>query len=240
MLESLAAALPPRLPSTAWQIDDVLLQRFPNALGPLRRRIAAATSDVQNGHVWCLGGSACAREAISTAETLIARAPDKCEPRVLLARLLIANGDRTSGLDGLANAIDVTTERAECLRAFVTLAIEVGDRRRADAGLEKAARSGCGTRDECISLYHWAASVESNRGNAIRAIAFWKRAAQISPNGDDELIRVAEAAEQAGLIGEALEAYETLARRRPLEPRWREKADEQRKKARASPSLVGP
>ncbi len=228
MLENLSSALAARLPSTAARLDEELVRRDPSAPGPLRRRALAALGDLANDHPWCADRARCAGEGLAAAEALVRLQPESCEPRVLTARLVIAMGRTAQALDGLTEALDRTRDRGACVRELVTLCLEAGDRRRADAALERATRAGCGSHDDCLDLYTWAARTEEGRGNILRAISFHKRAAELSPERDEHLSKIAELAERAGLTTEALDAYGKLAMRHPDDPAWRRRADELR------------
>jgi tetratricopeptide (TPR) repeat protein len=242
MLESLASALGERYPATAARLDDELLRRRPGAPGALVRRVQASMSDVANHHPWCGDGTQCAAEAIAAARQLVAREPDRCEPRVMLARLRILGGEAAAGLDELKENIDRTNERGKCLRELVRLSLDAKQTARANAAMDTALRSGCGARDECVALYTWLAQTEAGRGHLGRAITFYKRVAEISPDDDASLEHVAELSAKIGLFGEALEAYSRLARRHPEDPRWpaqlgaiRTKMEEERLSAPRTP-----
>lgn len=239
LLESLAAALNDRLPATASRLDEELSRRAPGATGPMKRRVAAAISDLTHAHPWCENRDACVEPAIRAARALIAQAPEKCESHALLARLLATIGRAREALDGFQSAVDKTVDRGQCLRELVMLSIQAGDRRRADAALDLVARSGCGSRSDCIDLYNWAAGIEQGRGNSVRAVSLYKRAAELTPEDDSSLLRIAELAEASGLSSEAIDAYSKLALRHPNDSRYRAKADEIRAKAFAprSPRL---
>lgn len=230
LLESLATATSERLPATSALLDEEIMRRDPTQVGPLRRKIRAATSDVRNDHPWCADSRACLAPAMSSARELIARDANSCEPRLLMARLRIASGERSAALDELLDASRLVSDRAACLREIVQLAMELGDKRRADDALDQALRGGCGARDECLSLYSWAAEASERRGNHVRAIAFYKRAAELA-GGDNYLVTAAELAERAGLDNEAADAFEKLAVRHPENERWRTRAAELRSRA---------
>lgn len=232
LLESLAVSVAPRLPATSARLDEELSRRSPGAPGPLKRRVEGVALDLRFDHAWCSDKPACAKPAIEAARALVA-GPEgaRCEAHVLLAKVRIAAGDVAGALDDLGRAAEVTTDRATCFQALVQLSLEVGDKRRADQALDTATRAGCGSRDDCVQLYTWAASTEAARGNTVRAISFYKRAADLTPESDTNLQRVAELAEHAGLTGEALDAYGKLRLRHPDDNRWRSRAEALRKAA---------
>lgn len=144
----------------------------------------------------------------------------------MLAELRITAGEPTRGLDELESG-----EGETCVRELVRLSLANGDKKRADAALDRALRSGCGTQDDCLGLYTWAASTEESRGNVARAISFWKRASDLSHESDAYILRVAELSARIGLAGEAIDAYRKLSMRHPEDGTWQIRADEIRAKS---------
>lgn len=220
VLEHLAEAIAPRLPASAAILDDEIERRAPQSAVVARRRVAAALSDVAHGHAWCAPRDVCAQRAISAAQALVARDRTSCEAHVLLSRVRVANNEAILAFDELERAVDVVTAREECQRALVDLALETKQTRRVDIALERLVRAGCGTSKECADLYAWAGDVEDRRGRTASAISFYKRAINIDPDRVELASRVGELATSLGLLSEALDAYSTLARRYPDDPRW--------------------
>jgi hypothetical protein len=243
-LDGLAKALGARLPSTAVRLDEELLRRDPAAPSALRRRVRALLADIANAEPWCTDRAACTREGLAAAQTLAAREPEDCEPQVLVARLQIAAGDVPKALDGLESAIERTTSRSACERQLVSLAIESGQRARADAALDRLVRRGCSSSQDCAELYAWVASTEASRGNLSRAVSFYRRASDAAPERDDLLENVATASERLGTYADAIDAYQKLARRHPGDAKWagkaaaaRERANERNAVLQAHPSV---
>lgn len=231
MLESLTNAISDRLPATAARLSDEVARRDPKTTFVLKRRAEEAISDVRHAHPWCLQDRRCADDGVRAARAVVQLESQKCESHELVARVLIADGRAGEALDGLALAMAVVSDRGKCIRTLALLALRMGDQRRADSAMDQATRAGCGTREDCLDLYAWAASTEESRGNRVRAIALYKRAAELTPEDDRHLLRVGELAEEAGLMGEAADAYATLARRHPGDSKWRERSEQVRKKA---------
>lgn len=219
MLDHLAETLSPRLPATSAGLDAELQRRSPETPGLLRRRVAAALSDVTHHHPWC-EGRRCEADAIAAAKAIVTREPDKCSAHASLARVRIAVGEPKTGLDELAVASDRCGDRAECLKSLVELALEVGDRRRADDTIDRVQRSGCGSPDACVALYTWLAGTLELRGSRVRAAGLYKRAYELAPDKEYLLEHYAQMAEQSGLLTEAIDAYGKLADRHPEESRW--------------------
>jgi tetratricopeptide (TPR) repeat protein len=93
--------------------------------------------------------------------------------------------------------------------------------------MEKIAANGCADDGECARNLAWIANVEERRGNSRRALIYYKRAFDRSP--DDEFLQAAaRLAASSGLHTEAEQDYERLARRHPEQANWRSAAEQQR------------
>lgn len=220
VLENLAEALHNRIPSSVVRIDAELEARDHDAPGVIRRRAAAALSDYVHDHAWCGTRAVCREAAISAARAVVARDQTSCDGRRQLAKVFVATGNPVGAFDELERSIDAVKEKATCERALVMLALETKQERRADVALERILRGGCGTADECIELFEWAAEVEEGRQRSSRAIALYKRAAQIRPDRWELLQRVGDVALAAGLYGDAVDAYSSLVQRFPNDARF--------------------
>src|SRR5262249_17870257 len=108
------------------------------------------------------------------------------------------------------------------------LALRIHDDRRATQIVDKLARSGCGTEAECAEHFAYLASIEEGRGNLRRALALYKQGSERLPDRDDFLIARCRIASALGLAVEALDGYETLARRHPEDAQWSAKASSER------------
>ena len=113
----------------------------------------------------------------------------------------------------------------------MSLAVQIGNKLRVDAALDRLLKLGCEAPAECVNNLKFAADIETGRGSHRRALALLKKAWERAPERDDLLIEVAAKAEGQGLHGEALEAYTKLADRRPGEPKWAEGATRARQAA---------
>lgn len=247
VLENLAETLQNRIPSSVVRIDAELEAREPNAAGVLRRRAAAALSDFVHDHPWCGTRAVCREAAISAARAVVARDPASCDGRRQLSKVFVAIGNPVGAFDELERGLDAVSDKPTCERALVMLALETKQTRRADVALERILRGGCGTADQCIELYEWAAEVEEGRQRSTRAIALYKRAAQIRPDRYELLQRVGDVALAAGLYGDAVDAYSSLVQRFPNDARFeaglsQAKAglDDRRLKAAPAPSAPDP
>ena len=99
---------------------------------------------------------------------------------------------------------------------------------------------GCGAVAECSALYVWAASTEESRGHWLRAVQAYRRVLELNPERDDLLERIGQLGSHEGVLGQALDAYASLAARHPGDPRWPARIAELRANVRASPRLPAP
>src|SRR5262249_10247376 len=148
-LETLAARLSERLPSTVVRLDREIAARDPTDLAPVRRVAEAALRDVRQAEPWCavpdahptrLGPPAtspCVTEGLDAAQRLRAPAPDDCIGHALAAELRVAGGDIESGFAELDEALDNVRDRTTCARRLVGLALETHNAARVDAALDR-------------------------------------------------------------------------------------------------------
>ena len=237
-LELLVPAIATRLPATADALDREILRRSPTSRTALLRRVEAALSDVTNAHPWCDDRDRCLRDALATATELTRAEPAKCASHLLEAKIRIERGEQKDALDALESAIETMNDRSLCQQQLIVLAQTTGDKRRADATLDRLMRGGCGTLAECVELYTWAAGHEEARGNPARAVALYRRVVDIAPEREDIVLRLAALAARLGLNGEAIKAYEIMASRHPEDGQWRKHADEL--KAKSIERAMGP
>lgn len=241
VLDHFADALARTKPASAALLDDELLRRNAAAIGPLKRRVRAASIDVADAKgsaSWC-PRETCADDGVTAAKELARRDPTSCEARVMLAELQAkTNGGRGKvvALDDLQQAMDEVENRAICGRELVRLALAYGDASRADAQIDRLVRAGCGSQNECYDLYTWAARTEESRRNVGRALVLYRRAAEAAPDHYDVVEHLGALAERTGLYGEAIDVFNQLARRHPEEPKWAQRVEELRAKALSNPT----
>lgn len=240
MLDALVAALGQRLPSTAVILDEEMQRRVPDAIAPLRRRVQADVADATSGAPWCAERAECLEKALSGADQLTRMEPEKCYPHVLVARLRVKKGDALGAFDGLESALAKVSDRSECQRQLITLALESGQTRRADAALDLLVRSGCGGDAECVDLYGWAGSMEEGRGHYVRAARMYRRILDLHPERDDILERIGQLGDHDGMLTDALDAYRTLSIRYPSEARYPARMAELRARVRRTPEPSPP
>lgn len=239
MLEALEVAVAPRLPSTATILDREIERRSPTATGPLHRRITAAAADAAEGASWCTD-KRCIDDGLRDAELLATREPEKCASHILVANLLVANGEAERAADGLERAVDIVTDRAACQKELVALSFRTGQNARGELALDRIVRGGCGTTAECVVLYSWAAGVEEGRDHYVRAVRMYKRVLDLTPDRDDLLDHIGALGSRQGVLADAVAAYGILATRHPADPRWPARLAELRAGAGPRPGALAP
>jgi tetratricopeptide (TPR) repeat protein len=231
-LRSLSEALARRLPATSVRLDEEIAKRAPNDPGPSTRAAENAVADLEAGEgaPWCEGPArrACVTRALDASARAQGLARTACEPYLLRARTRIADLDSRTALSELAIAADGVTDRIACLEALAQLADGIHDEKHADDAMAKIAAAGCADDTECATNLTWVAAAEERRGDRRRAMTFYKRAYDRSPENDGLLEAAARLAASAGLHTEARGDYERLARRHPADGKWQRAADDER------------
>jgi tetratricopeptide (TPR) repeat protein len=228
ILEGLSLAVGARLPATQVRLDAEIVARTPAAFGPTVRSAEAAVLDVEatGGAPWCEGAArdACLHDALAQAVRVQRLDPSQCAGFALGARARVAAGDAAGGVTELEHAADVVADRVGCLEQVVAIARSARLDDRAELALQAIAVSGCSGADACITHLVYVAGQYETMGQPSRALVFYKRALERSP--DDTLLgHVASVAASLGLHVEAAQDYDKLARRHPDEARWREAAE---------------
>jgi tetratricopeptide (TPR) repeat protein len=232
VMEGLAVGLAKRLPSTRVRLDEAILAADPRAVQPLKRLAQDAVDDVQAGPAapWCTG--AASADCVHHAEDVIARLEaidaSHCEPHLLRARLLVAAGDISRGLDGLMKAADRVNDRETCLEALAALAHAARDDAHEGVALEKLEHAGCGQSSDCVATWLALAREQEARGEKSHALALYKKVLARAPDDDDALSGEARLAADLGMHADALDAYGKLVQRHPNERQWKDAMDAQR------------
>jgi hypothetical protein len=224
-IDRLIDPLSDRLPSTAWTLNQMLLQLEPNNVHALSRVAAAAVRDLEAPDTapWCAGDApwtACKEKAIGLAKALQRIAPDRCVGYALEAQARVASGEGVAGLRPQREAAPRVTDRTGCQTGLVALATKTGDAAAVTTAIDELVHAGCTDERECVDILLFAADVEQARGNPSRALALVKRARERSPENDDLIVRSCQLASQLGMHVEAMQGYMSLARRHPENPQW--------------------
>jgi tetratricopeptide (TPR) repeat protein len=233
VLDQLVDAVKDRLPSTSLRLDAELHRRAPLDPAPVLRSAVSAVNDMEADASltpWCAGYERrrCIHDALDKAARADRLAPQSCAPRELHARARAADGDASGAMDELAEAANLVTDHATCLRALVRLADSARDERRTTEAIDRLAKAGCNEEDECVDNLVWAGGVEEGRGNQRRALALYRQAQARAPDQDGPLESIARLAASLGLHAEAADAYRELLRRHPHDPGWAAGADRER------------
>jgi hypothetical protein len=236
VLDSLAARLASRLPSTSVRLDERLAAlsppvTTPAARGVVLRRAELATLDVEAAGAtpWCDGlqRDACEKGAVAAARSYQGLAPEECAGYEMEARARAAVGD-PGGLTVLAGAVDRARDRLECLQALTRVSDRMHDDAGAESALTRIVAMGCATEAECAKNLAWVAAEEEMHGRPAKAKALYKRAYDQAPETSSLLENVGRLAAAQGLHVEAADVYTTLARKFPATARYREAAEKER------------
>ncbi len=233
VLELISGHLAERLPATRVRLDGEQLALDPKALPPLERAARDALHDLREGEPWCDASKACADEALAKAQQLRAANPARCAGHVQVAEATYAGGNALHALAELEGAVEGVDEHADCLRALADLAIRAGDRTRAAPALDKLADLPCGKSEECVANLVYAATLEEQRKNPRRALAHYRKAADLAPEREDLLIEQARLAKLLDLHSEASDVYGKLAEKDPTNATWITLRDAEKAAARA-------
>jgi hypothetical protein len=231
VIDVLARVVADRLPATAARLDDDLRRREPRTVAPLIRAAERLNSDLYAGDAapWCATGpEKCINAALAVAAQVADRRPGECIGPELRARARMHGSDTALAIDELEAAAERASDRTTCEKKALELALMVHDERRVTQIADRIARSGCSSDAECGENLAYLARMEEGRGNQRRALAFYKQATERSPERDDLLDARCRIASAVGLHVEALDGYETLARRHPEDTQWTAKASKER------------
>ena len=220
-LSEFARTIGDRLPATQARLDEQLLSRAPLDADATRRRATGALRDLEHDESWCADDrKKCVQTALDGAKRLEEARPGACEGFELRARVVAADGDVEGAFAGLASAAEHVEDRSACLVALVELAKRTSNERRITAAIDQVVRAGCASAEECVGNLQYAAQAESQRGNLRRALAFYRKAYERSPEREENLAAAAGAASALGLHAEALEDYAKLAKHHPDNGAW--------------------
>jgi tetratricopeptide (TPR) repeat protein len=229
VLEELAEALGRRLPATTERLDEMLRKADPNSRQGLERSLRNTMADVEAGRAapWCDGEYSCVETGLATAARLQALTPGSCEPLVASARLLIAANRAADGLHALREGAQTASNPLECWRGLGELALRANNDVYVEVAEEEVGRSGCDTESECANNLMWIGGLEEGRGNPRRAVGYFQRAHEKSPDRTDILERLGSLASMLGMHAQALEAFRALQARSP-DARWEAAAEREK------------
>ncbi len=235
LLASMSDRLKTELPATSLRLDEEILRRDPNATEPLIHGVSRDLHDIREGEPWCVAErERCISEAQVRADHLVGVRPSYCEGWALRSELILLRGDVKRAIEDLSLAVDQADDRVACARALVNLAVATGQSPYVEQSVERLAKIGCATNDECIATMTFIADIERATHNDRRAIFYYKRAQELSPADVSYLVAIAQIAEQNNLHGEAALAYGKLATAQPQDPRWAAKKEEHERAVRNS------
>ena len=233
LLASMSDRLKTDLPATAVRLDEEILRRDPNAIEPLIHGVSQDLHDLREGEPWCVAErERCLTEAQVRADHLVGVRPGLCDAWGLRSELLLARGDLKRAMEDMSAAVDQADDRTACARTLVRIALSTGQTAYVEQAVERLAKAGCSTNEECITTMAFIAETERATHSDRRAIFYYKRALELSPGDASYLLAIAQIAEQNNLHGEAALAYGKLAAAQPQDPRWLPKKEEHERAVR--------
>jgi len=229
VLDTLVSTLAQRLPATCERLDEMLRKAEPTSRPVLERSLRNTLSDLEAGHAapWCDGEYSCVEKGLATAEQLRALNPGSCEPLVASARLLIAANRAADGLHALREGAQTASNPLECWRGLGELALLSNNDVYIAVAEDEVGRSGCDNETECASNLVWIGSLEERRGNPRKAVSYYQRAHDKSPDRVDILEHLGSLASQLGMHAQALEAFRALTVTNP-DPKWQEAVEREK------------
>jgi tetratricopeptide (TPR) repeat protein len=227
VLDSLASSLELRLPATCERLDQLLSKTEPNLRSVLDRSLRNTLADLEakRASPWCDGEYACVEKGLATAARLRALTPGSCEPLIATAQLLIAANRAADGLHALRQEAQTATNPAPCWRGLGELALKSNNDVYIEVAEDEIARSGCDTETECANNLIWIGSIEEARGNPRKAVSFYQRAHQKTPDRVDILEHLGNLASSLGMHAQALEAFRAL---QLTDPKWQAAVDREK------------
>lgn len=217
MMDALAGALGPTSPEIAGRLDETLIARAPKEPGPLGRRAAAILENARKTH-----DMSAASEGTAFAARYREKMPLECRGYALEAELEDVAGHVSAALDVLNESLERTrsTEVGTCLRLFVKLADRERAFERSDHAIDRVSRRPCVSDDACAQGFSELGALEDGRGNARRAIGFYRRAYDRAHHRA-ELVTIGMVGMRSKIFGEAIYAYTELSRLEPNKPEWK-------------------
>jgi hypothetical protein len=233
ILTQLSSALVQDLPSTAVRLDEEVQKRDPNEVAPLQHALSADLHDLREPEPWCVDErKRCLHDAEERADRLVGLRPNLCDAWELRSNIVFVAGDTKRAYEDLAAAVDKADDRRGCAEALVRFSMATGMAPYFEQAVDRLAKIGCATDDECLRTMAFLADAERSAHNTRKAIFYYKRAADLKPTEVAYLVAIAQLAEQDNMHGEAALAYGKLATAQPQEALWVQKKEEHERAVR--------
>ncbi|WP_104987759.1 O-antigen ligase family protein [Sorangium cellulosum] len=181
--------------------------------------------------------AACERQVEAHAAAIQANKESSFLAVHLRARLLLLRGKSAEAEQLLAGSCERLDDRISCLRLRVQAASQVPSSERLPPAIRDLLSATCSAPASCAAAATWAGDLLAARREYSSAVTHYARAAQDEPT-EERLLKLADAAGNAGAHVQAAEALErVLHRRGGQDPELRKRIFDEKAKA-LSPSLT--
>jgi len=236
VLDALGSWLAARAPEAGKRMDADALRRDPKRLGPRLRMAEALLREIEAGDKSESCGmpdklAACANELGKHADALARDAHGKSFAARTKARALVAMGKLEEAGRVLDGACEHVSDRLDCLRARLDVAVKMKDEKAIEQALKAALGAGCKTPSECAGTYVWAGGFQQSRGNHGAAATLFEKATRQDPRSTSAWVALAQASSQIGAHGRAARAYERALEIDASNEEWKVRRDEEKQKA---------
>lgn len=200
--EEAIARAPTRI-GARWAAGDALLSMLGNARWP---RCGGAEGGVEQR-------AACERQLEAHAVAIQRSKESSFYAVQLRARLLLLRKEAGEAERLLAGSCERTDNPADCLRLRVLAASQMPSSERLAPAIRDLMSVSCASPAACAAAATWAGDLLAARKDHSSAVTYYARAAQSEPT-EERLLKLANAASDAGAHAEAASALERLLQRR--------------------------
>lgn len=198
--------------------DLEALARGGSLTGP-RYRVASfvllllASEDAAHGNLACPDRAACEALVADLAGEIDALEPQSSTGPQLLARLRMSEGRLDDAERVLEGGCARPRGRATCLALRLRVAELARDTRRFEAAARELVAHACAKASDCADAHHEVGAGRQRLGQQASAVSSFVRAAREDPS-EARWLTVAQAAEEARLWGQAVDALDRVAKLR--------------------------
>ncbi len=220
VLQTLGAWLHGRNPAAGRQFDEEAVLRDGTSVDSRTRLAQDLLAELGKGDQSVVCGAAEAkRKCVEWLDQDIAAiaeiAPDRCGWALLRSQMLEVQGQPAEADKVLQDVCDRVTDRFNCVRARLDLAV-----RRKDGGLvetlvKQVAALGCTSSAECARTSVWVGDFETGIGNLGAAATAYERATQQDSSNADAYVRLGRTSATLGMWARAMRAFERAVKLRP-------------------------
>ncbi|MFO0615155.1 MAG: O-antigen ligase family protein [Polyangiaceae bacterium] len=190
-------------------LDRETIERDPSRRSPRERIVTRRLRGLELHSAPCEDRAPCVDELAAQAEEFKSRWPKSSRGAQILAELARVEGRPEEAHEILREACALPSEAAACLKLLAPLATldELPD------VLSRLTSVSCTNRADCGAAHDWAAALLESRRQWAQAFTSRERAIEQGVT-DERLLAAANAAEVAGLYGDAIRVLQRLKPRR--------------------------